>query len=252
MSSSQQPREGFLSALRRIICRWICYDGPSAPPAKPRLRTFEPGKVAILAEYPPQLELTPRQIIDRVTAQLNKLDVFQREKVQFTPERVVILRGRQLTLATVFGDVPAAREDPARLIRFISQLHRTIRKPPLEGRPTGDGPGQGPKDYPPTQSGPAQQPGGETGSPASNTGAAQLAATGAPALAARALTPDPDGFDVRAASPNWYSSGSKNIIGGGPGGWPVVDTKIATVPEPWAFTRPTSSGVAPAAASASR
>ena len=68
MSGSQQVREGFLGTLRRIICRLLCGDAPPPPPpppAKEPLRSFEPGQVAIMAEYPPGLEMTPRQIVDR-------------------------------------------------------------------------------------------------------------------------------------------------------------------------------------------
>jgi hypothetical protein len=242
MSTSQQRREGLLTTLRRFICRLVCYEPPQPPPPPPkrRLRTFEPGQVAILAEYPPQLELTPQQIIDKARAQLNQLDFYRRAEVRLTPNRVVILRGRERTLATIFGDVPAARENPTQLIRFISQLHRTIKKPPLDGRPSDGGVEQNPKGDTPNQSSDSQPSGGEPGTPPTTTGAAQLAATGAPAPAARTLTPDQEGFDLRAASPNWYASGTKYIIGGGPGGWPVADTPIPTqtVPEPWAFSLP--------------
>src|SRR5512139_466210 len=127
MSGSQQASEGFLSTLRRIICRLLCGDTPPPPPPPPRkepLRSFEPGQVAILAEFPPGLELTPRQIVDRVAARLDRVYIDGKEKVMLAPERVTILRGPQLTRASVQGDVPAALKDPARLIRFIGQLHQ--------------------------------------------------------------------------------------------------------------------------------
>ena len=133
-----QP-EGFLSTLRQIICRLLGCDPqppPPPPPAKEPRRSFEPGQVAILAEYPPGIELTPRQIVDRVATRLDQINIDGREKVLLAPERVIILRGPQLTLATVLGDVPAARQDPARLIRFVDRLHQVIKKPPLETRPS--------------------------------------------------------------------------------------------------------------------
>ena len=187
MSKSQQSHEGFLSTLRRIICRLLCCDEPCPPPpplsAKQSLRTFEPGQVAILAEYPPGLELTPREIVDRVAARLDKLNIDGREDVQLAPERVIILRSPRLTLATVLGDVPAARQNPARLIRFIDRLHQAIKKPPLDPSPPNQGRGQGPKGYPPAQSGERQAPSAEAGSPPPDTGQA-------PSTADRALAPD--------------------------------------------------------------
>jgi len=241
--SVSQP-EGFLSTLRRIICRLLGCDSqspPPPPPAKEPRRSFEPGQVAILAEYPPGIELTPRQIVDRVATRLDQINIDGHEKVLLAPERVIILRGPQLTLATVLGDVPEARQDPARLIRFVDRLHQAIKKPPLETRPFGQGsdqePYQEPKGESPAQSGELQQPGAETGSPPSDTGPAQLAASSTAAPAARALAPDADGFDLRAASPNWMMSGAQNIVGGGPGGWPTGDTPVInpTNPQPWDF-----------------
>src|SRR5688500_621969 len=107
MSRSQPQRKGFLSALRLIICRLLCGDEPlpPPPPTKERLRSFEPGQVAILAEYPSDLKLTPRDIAARVSARIAQVDIEQCEKVNFTPDRVTILRGEQQTLATVIGDV---------------------------------------------------------------------------------------------------------------------------------------------------
>jgi hypothetical protein len=188
--------------------------------------------VAILTEYPPGVELTPRQIVDRVSARLDRINIDGQEKVQLAPERVIILRGAQRTLATVLGDVPAARESPARLIRFISQLHQTIALPPLSPNPPdqipagtrkGDQPGDPyPPDSPNDQSPPA-------------TAEARLAAAGA-----RALAPDADGFNLRAASPNWLASGAPYIIGGGPGGWPVGATPATNPsgPQSWEFDLP--------------
>jgi hypothetical protein len=227
-----------LSTIRRIICRLLCYDPQPQPqpPAKEPLRSFEPGQVAILAEYPPGLELTPREIVDRVARRLAQINIDGREDVLLAPERVIILRGRQLTLATVLGDVPAARENSARLIRFISQLHQAIKKPPLETSPFGQAPGQDPQGTP-EQSGEPQQPDKGTGSSPSDTGAARLAQPSTAAPAARALAPDADGFDLRAASPNWLTAGAQNIGGGGPGGWPLGATP-ATNPagsQPWEF-----------------
>jgi subtilisin family serine protease len=237
MSGPQRPPEGFLSTLRRIICRLLCGDTPTPPPppppppAKEPLRSFEPGQVAIMAEFPPELELTPRQIVDRVAARLDQVNIDGKERVVLAPERVTILRGPRLTLATVLGDVPAARQDPARLIRFVDGLHQAIRKPPLETIPLGQGPIDRPEGTP-EQTGEPQQPAGEAGE--------RPAPIEQAPLAARALAPDADGFDLRAASPNWFASGSKNIIGGGPGGWPAGATPATNPsgPQPWDFDVP--------------
>lgn len=238
MSGSQQAPEGFLNTLRRIICRLLCDDAPPPPPPPPTrepLRSFEPGQVAILTEYPPGVELTPRQIVDRVSARLDRISIDGQEKVQLAPERVIILRGAQRTLATVLGDVPAARENPARLIRFISQLHRAIALPPLNPNPPDQIPGETPKGEQPNQPGEPSAPESPGDQPPPATAEARLAAAGAPV--ARALVPDADGFNLRAASPNWFASSAPYIGGGGPGGWPVGATPASnsTGPQPWEF-----------------
>jgi hypothetical protein len=122
------------------------------------------------------------------------------------------------------------------LIRFIDQLHQTIKKPPLGGGDPYPGPEQRPKDYPPGQAGASetgQQPGGGAGD--------QPRPSMASAPAARALTADADGFDLRAASPNWLSSGAPYITGGGPGAWPVSNASVTpnpNDPQPWDFDIP--------------
>jgi Subtilase family len=237
MSGSQQPREGFLTTVRRMICRLVCDDTSTQPSPPLPLRSFEPGQVAILAQWPPTREFTPREVVDRVAARLATVNPEWRERVQLAPERVTVLRGPELTIATVLGDVPAAREDPAGLIRFIEQMHQAIKLPPLETIPLGKGSDQYPGEKPPPQSGEGQ-PTGEAGDQPPSTGAARLTVAGAPAVAARALAPDADGFDLRAASPNWFMSGAQNIIGGGPGAWPVGATPVTNPlpPQPWDFT----------------
>src|SRR5689334_19507219 len=122
MSASQQSGKGFLSTLRRIICRLVCDDTP--PPPKIRPITFEPGKVVILTEFPPGLELTPRQIVDRVSGRIAKLQLDPKIRINLAPERVIVLRSPQRTLASITGDIPAPRQSPQQLIRFISDLHR--------------------------------------------------------------------------------------------------------------------------------
>jgi hypothetical protein len=250
MSSSQQPREGFLITLRRIICRLLCSDvPPPPPPSKASPIAFEPGKVVILAEFPPDQELTPREIVGRVAARLAKLQLEPPLEVNLAPERVIVLRGVQRTLATVTGDVPAARQSPLQLIRFISQLHSAIALPPLTPPPPPDGgpveaPGSPYKPDAPSE--PSQPP--DAGSPASSADPAQAArASGQPsamltaATPTRASTADADGFDLRAASPNWLSSGAPYIGGGGPGAWPtnvVSVTPNPADPQPWDFVIP--------------
>jgi hypothetical protein len=233
--------------IRRIICRVLCGEPPPPPPPAPKDKpiAFEPGKVIILAEYPPELELTPREIVARVAARLARLQLDPRLEVNLAPERVSVLRGAERTLATVTGDVPAARQSPRQLLRFVSQLHRAIALPPLtppeltppiEREPPSN-------DQSPDQSAPVDQnqpPAGDSPAQQSGGAAARAARPATPPAAAPARGPraDAEGFDLRAASPNWLSSGAKYIGGGGPGGWP---SGIASVtpnpsdPQPWDF-----------------
>lgn len=247
MPVSQPQREGFLTTLRRIICRLVCDDQP-IPLPKVRPIAFEPGKVVILTEFPPDLKLTPREIVDRVSGRLAKLQFDPRMEVNLAPERVIVLRSPQRTLASVTGDVPAARQSPRQLIRFVSQLHRAIALPPLIPPPE---PGQDlPKDDPTQQGTPADQSQPPTGdNPAPSAGlAAEARASQAPAMLAaatptRPATADADGFDLRAASPNWLSSSAKDFIGGGPGAWPVSMASVTpnpADPQPWDFIIPTN------------
>jgi hypothetical protein len=252
MSASQQSGKGFLSTLRRIICRLVCDDTP--PPPKIRPITFEPGKVVILTEFPPGLELTPRQIVDRVSGRIAKLQLDPKIRINLAPERVIVLRSPQRTLASITGDIPALRQSPQQLIRFISDLHRRIALPPL----IPPDPGQDiPKDYPPQQGAPADPSQPPTGdNPTLGTGLAAARAAQAPvtltaATPSRPATADADGFDLRAASPNWLSSGAQNIGGGGPGAWPLGVPSVTpnpADPQPWDFIvpanfQPPSSGV---------
>jgi hypothetical protein len=241
MSGSQQTRIGLLSTLRRIICRLTCDEQP-APQPKARPIAFEPGKVIILTEFPPDLELTPREIVDRVSGRLAKLQLDPRMEVNLAPERVIVLRSPQRTLASVTGYVPAARQSPRELIRFIGQLHRAIALPPLIPPPE---PGKDQPNGDPTQQTPPYQqsepPAGDPGpsaGPAAQARAAQAPAALTAAAPTRAATADTDGFDLRAASPNWLSSGAKYIVGGGPGAWPISVLSVtpnSVDPQPWDF-----------------
>jgi hypothetical protein len=254
MSASQQTGKGFVSTLRQIICRLLCYDPQPQPKVRPI--AFEPGKVVILTEFPPDLKLTPREIVERVSARLAKLQLDPRMEVNLAPERVIVLRSAQRTLASVTGDVPAARQNPRQLIRFISQLHRAIALPPLipppdpgQDLPKGDPTQQGaPADYSQTPTDDNPTP---SASPAAEARAVQVPAMLTAATPTRPATADAEGFDLRAASPNWLSSGAMNIGGGGPGAWPVSAPSVTpnpADPQPWDFILPTdfqspSSGV---------
>jgi len=248
MPVSQPQREGFLATLRRIICRLLCCEPQPQPQPQPQDKpiAFEPGKVIILAEYPPGLELTPREIVDRVSGRLAKLQLDPRLEINLAPERVIVLRNPQRTLATITGDVPAARQSPRQLLRFASQLHRAIALPPLipppepgQDSPKGD---QYPQGTPTDQS---QPPTSDNPSPSADL-AAEARAVQAPAMLTAAMptrpaTADADGFDLRAASPNWLSSGAMNIGGGGPGAWPVSAPSVTpnpSDPQPWDFIIP--------------
>ena len=200
MSGSQQTRKGFVSTLRRIICRLVCDDEPAPLPPKVRPIAFEPGKVVILTEFPPGLELTPREIAGRVSARLAKLQLDPRLEVNLAPERVIVLRSAQRTLASVTGDVPAARQSPRQLIRFISQLHRAIALPPLIPPPE-PGPDL-PKGDPTQQGAPADQsqpPTGDNQAPSAGL-AAEARASQAPAMLA-AATPTRHSRRRRIRSP---------------------------------------------------
>jgi hypothetical protein len=244
MQESQPRREGFLATLRQIICRLLDCEPQPQPQPQPKDKpiAFEPGKVVILTEFPPDLTLTPREIVDRVSARLARLQLDPPLEVNLAPERVIVLRSAQRTLATVTGDVPAARQSPRQLIRFISQLHSAIALPPLipppepgPDVPKGD---QYPQGAPTDQS---QPPTGDNPAPSAGL-AAEARAAQAPMLTAttptRPATADAEGFDLRAASPNWLSSGAMNIGGGGPGAWPVSAPSVTpnpTDPQPWDF-----------------
>ena len=243
MHLSQPQREGFLGTLRRIICRLLRCDPQPHPQPRPKDNpiAFEPGKVIIMAEYPPGLELTPREIRDRVAARLAALKLDRPLNVNLAPERVIVLRSPQRTLATITGDVPAARQSPLLLLNFVSQLHHAIALPQLvPPRPSDGGPVEvrdSPYNKPDADSDPSQPP--DAGSPAPDQAPAMLTA----ATPTRPSSADAQGFDLRAASPNWLSSGAPYIGGGGPGAWPIGIASVtpnATGLQPWDFVVPSS------------
>src|SRR4051794_9403196 len=134
MKFTQSPsglRSILLQALRALLEK--CDSRPPKPckPAR-SVTTFMPGHIGVLAEYPTALKLDEKQIVRRVQITLAK--VSQREDVLWSAERVIILAGKDRTLAAAFGDVPAARKNPARLLRFINQINQEIApkdtKPP--------------------------------------------------------------------------------------------------------------------------
>jgi len=243
MHLSQPQREGFLGTLRRIICRLLRCDPQPHPQPRPKDNpiAFEPGKVIIMAEYPPGLELTPREIRDRVAARLAALKLDRPLNVNLAPERVIVLRSPQRTLATITGDVPAARQSPLLLLNFVSQLHHAIALPQLvPPRPSDGGPVEvrdSPYNKPDADSDPSQP--ADAGSPAPDQAPAMLTA----ATPTRPSSADAQGFDLRAASPNWLSSGAPYIGGGGPGAWPIGIASVtpnATGLQPWDFVVPSS------------
>jgi hypothetical protein len=241
MTQSQPLRKGVWKHIRLALCRLLCDEpSPQPPPGqgRPRRSLFVPGQVMIVAQFPSKLELDKQTIAKRVRERYDALRLERKLRLDIGAVRVAILRGPEITLATVLGDVPQARQDPRLLIDFIRELHDAIALPPIPPRPRDDTPeGQTPNEqYPPDKPGtPSDNPG------AGNQPPGSVVATGpsaAPAAAARKTKADDDGFDLRAASPNWLASGAKNFIGGGPGAVPVTITQAtinAMAARPWEF-----------------
>jgi hypothetical protein len=171
-----------------------------------------PGHISILAEYPTTLQLSEKDIIRRIQSALAKLS--QREDVLWSSERVIILPGKDRMLAAVFGDIPATRKDPARLLRFINRVNKEVapRDPNVPRRPPYI----------------AARPAVETGAPR--------------------LQLDQEGFRLNVASPNWLSSGTSEHGGlGGPGARPIPATVALSegTVQPWDFTLPAELGAPP-------
>lgn len=228
MTASQRPRTSLRSTLRHLICRLVCDDDRQPP--KPEIVAFVPGEICILADYPPDLDLSKQKIVE--LARSNLADRQLPARVDFTTARVAIIRGRDRTLANVVGFVPELRERPEGLLRLIRQVHKTIAQPPIPGRtPQDQIPGE-PGKYPPDN--PRQVP------PSHVDQAETPAALRAVAPADAQDTP-PTAFRLRAASANWLSSGALYIGRGGPGarpiGVPAMPPDLPS-PKPWEFTLP--------------
>ncbi len=225
--TSTQPPSGCRSIFWHILRALLDKCDPRPPrrckPDRPII-TFMPGHIGVLAEYPTTLKLDEKEIVRRVQISFAKLS--QREDVLWSAERVTILAGKDRTLAAVFGDLPAARKDPARLLRFINQVNKEI----VQKEPS---PPKRPPDTEPQQ----QRP---------SAGSAELrASTTTPPASTPRLLPDADGFRLNIASPNWLSSSTSQHGGiGGPGARPIPATVAPVVIESnsavqaWDFTLP--------------
>jgi hypothetical protein len=242
MTQSRPLPKEVLNNIRKALCRLLCDEpSPQPPPgpSKPKRSLFVPGQVMIVAQFPSKLDLDKQTIAKRVGVRYDSLELKSKLRLELGANRVAILRGPELTLATVLGDVPEARRNPRLLIDFIRELHGAIALPPLPPRPVDGGTevGQTPNEpYPPDKPGtPSDNPSAGDRPPGSAVGTRTAAAQPS---AARRTKADDDGFDLRAASPNWLASGSQNFIGGGPGAVPVTiaqATVNAMAARPWEF-----------------
>jgi hypothetical protein len=239
MTQSRPLRKGVWNNIRLALCRLLCDETPPPPPrGNPKLASFVPGQVMIVAQFPTKLDLNKQTIADRVRRRYETLDLKTKLRVDLAANRVAIVRGPELTLAAVLGDVPEGRRSPRLLLEFIRELHQAIELPPLPPRPRDQNPDQGkPSDGPNQTGGAAQQP-GTAGPQPSTGGPGGAVATSAARAAARKTEADDDGFDLRAASPNWFSSGAPYITGGGPGAAPVAISQATAnnmAAQPWLF-----------------
>jgi hypothetical protein len=230
MTVSQRPRESFPSKLRRLICKLLCADDKQPPKEIPI--AFTRGEISILAEYPPDLELTKSEIVKRVASDLADRKLAAR--VNFAAARVAIIRGKDRTLANVIGFVPELRADQTKLLQFIREVHRQVARPPIPGRKLG---------YPGQQAGAGQPPAKTSSGQVQAEGSAgtPMAARAGAAAGAGGQDVPPTTFGLRAASANWLSSGAKYIGTGGPGAQPVEILSVTanlTPPQPWEFTMP--------------
>jgi hypothetical protein len=233
MQSTQRPPEGYRSILRHIMRRLIDQIDPQptviCPPGRPVI-TFVPGHIGVVAVYPSKLDIDEKDVIGRIRSALSQIQI--REDINWTTERVTILRGRDQTLAAVFGDVPGARNEPARLLSLITQINNETLPPPQ----TTDPGSPNPKD---PQPGLYRQ---EYRRATSASGGTTEPTTPPPA---GGLKPDDQGFQVIAASPNWLGGGAtQNSVGGGPGATPVAVPAPPINPppavRPWDWTLPLS------------
>jgi hypothetical protein len=215
MKSTQPPPKGCLPIFLHILRAWLDKRDPRPPTPCPPVRpvtTFIPGHIGVLAQYPPTLQLNEKEVVRRIQIAFAKLS--RREDVLWSAERVIILAGKDRTLAAVFGDLPATRKDPARLLRFINQVNQEI----VQKEPN-------PQKRPPY------------------TEARASAAQVTPSTPR--LQPDADGFRLNIASPNWLSSSTPQHGGlGGPGAWPIPATVAISegTKQAWDFTLPPDLG----------
>jgi hypothetical protein len=230
MKSTQPPPSGCRSIFLHILRAWLDKLDPRPPtrckPDRPII-TFVPGHIGVLAEYPTTLKLNEKEIVRRVQIMFAKLS--RREDILWSAERVIILTGKDRTLAAVFGDLPAARKDPARLLRFINQVNQEVvqKEPNYPKRPPYAGQGQ-------------QQPAEDRASSAEERASASSMAASNPRL-----LPDADGFRLSIASPNWLSSSASQHGGtGGPGARPIPATVALSdgAVQAWDFTLPPDLG----------
>ena len=211
-TSTRSGRLSLLWFTLRKLLDWLDPQPPCPPCPPERTRiSFVPGQICLLAEYPADAKLDRAEIARQVLDGLAERRLLS-EKLNLPAERVVVLRGRTSTLATLFGDVPAAQKDPARLLRFVTQLNTALadnQRPPYE---------QG-KQEPPYQREMEERP----------EGPQAAAFTTFSATSERPAQPVPL---LRLATPNWLTGGApKNMGGGGPGTWPVQ--AAPPIGEPW-------------------
>lgn len=224
MSNERSKAEGFLCHLAYLLRRLLDrYCPPPPPPQLPERvpGSFLPGQLCVLARLPPDPDrlLRPAETVRRIEELLRPL--LEGQPASIDPRRLVLLRGPQATLATVFVFLPRLRYDPRGLLALVDRVNRRIRD-----RRTGEPPTTRPRaadqrhgDASATLSDPADPNGGTSTQP--------------PA--------DPGSLELLASSPNWLCSSTQQVgTTGGPGARPVrvspPQISIAGATPPWVYT----------------
>lgn len=242
-----QRSNWFVELIRRIICSLaarLCPPEPPPPPPPPprderRLDYFVPGQINVLTFH--DRGLSSQEIVNRIRehpfVRANQLP----EPVVISPARVITftIRDRPEAFSLGFIDLPALRDDPARLIKLIHTFNADLNE-----RNQGEPEKPSPDQYGAAQSRPAGEAprpelveGGTSGQP----GGEQRRISPLDALMRHA----PGAFTIYRAAPNWLSGGAPYVGGGGPGSRPVgpagpLVANAATGKQPWEFTLPSS------------